>query len=335
MSTIKDVALRAGVSFTTVSHVLNRTRPVSESARMRVQQAVADLGYFPSAVARSLKTSETHIIGMLVPNVTNPFFAELTLGVEDFSHQTGYSVFLCNCDDNPARESRYLQTLVEHRVDGMLLASAGGVNSLPHGWTAYGMPSVMVDCRIPGVKADLIRIDHQAGARLAVEHLLALGHTKIACISGPRELEVSQLRADGWRQALAGAGVTPKALWMEEGDFSSASGYAAATRIFARRQVSAVFASNDLMALGALRAAAESGLAVPSAMSVMGFDGIDLGAYSFPALSSVGYSIRKLGEHAASLLIRRIEAPSRSTQDLVMAPQLMLRESTAAPSRLR
>lgn len=331
MSTIKDVALRAGVSFTTVSHVLNGTRPVSESARVRVQQAVADLGYFPSAVARSLKTSETHIIGMLVPNVTNPFFAELTLGVEDFSHQTGYSVFLCNCDDDPARESRYLQTLVEHRVDGILLASAGGVNSRPHGWTAYGMPSVIVDRSLPGVKADLIRIDHQAGARLAVEHLLGLGHTRIACISGPQDLEVSQLRANGWRQALAGAGITPKQSWLEGGDFSSASGYAAAREIFSNAQVSAVFASNDLMALGVLRAAAELGLVVPGALSVIGFDGIEAGAYSYPALSSVGYSIRKLGEHAASLLIRRIETPSRSTQDLVLAPQLMLRESTAAP----
>lgn len=331
MSTIKDVASRAGVSFTTVSHVLNGTRPVSESARLRVQQAVADLGYFPSAVARSLKTSETRIIGVLVPNVTNPFFSELTLGVEDFSHQTGYSVFLCNCDDSPEREARYLQTLVERRVDGILLASAGGVNSLPHGWAAYGMPSVIVDRSMPGVKADLIRIDHQAGARLAVEHLLGLGHKKIACISGPRDLEVSQLRALGWRDALAGAGITPKSSWLEEGDFNTPSGYAAAKKLFARKQFTAVFASNDMMALGVLRAAAENGLSVPGSMSVIGFDGIEPGAYSFPALSSVGYSIRKLGEQAASLLMQRIVTPSRATQDRVVAPQLILRESTAPP----
>ena len=332
MSTIKDVALRAGVSFTTVSHVLNGTRPVSESARLRVQQAVADLGYFPSAVARSLKMSETHIIGVLVPNVSNPFFSELTLGVEDFSHQAGYSVFLCNCNDNPERELRYLQTLVERRVDGMLLASAGGVNSLPHGWAAYGMPSVIVDRSMPGMAADLIRIDHQAGARLAVEHLLGLGHKKIACISGPQDLEVSQLRALGWREALASAGITPKASWLEEGDFNTPSGYAAAKKLFARKQFTAVFVSNDMMALGVLRAAAECGVPVPDAMSVIGFDGIEPGAYSYPALSSVGYSIRKLGEQAASLLMQRIEAPSRTTQDLLVAPQLILRESTAAPA---
>jgi LacI family transcriptional regulator len=332
MSTIKDVASRAGVSFTTVSHVLNGTRPVSDSARARVQQAVADLGYFPSAVARSLKTSETHIIGVLVPNVTNPFFAELTLGVEDFSHQAGYSVFLCNCDDSPEREARYLRTLVERRVDGILLASAGGASSLPHGWTTYGMPSVIVDRSISEVKADLIRIDHRAGARLAVQHLLALGHRKIACVSGPRDLEVSQLRALGWRDALLDAGITPKSTWLELGDFNTPSGYAAAKKLFARKQFTAVFASNDMMALGVLRAAAENGMSVPGAMSVIGFDGIEPGAYSFPALSSVGYSIRKLGEQAAGLLMQRIVTPKRATQDRVVAPQLILRESTAPPA---
>lgn len=335
MSTIKDVAARAGVSFATVSHVLNGTRPVSERVRLSVQQAVTDLGYFPSAVARSLKMRETHIVGVLVPNVTNPFFAELTLGIEDFAHQAGYSVFLCNCDDNPERETRYLQTLVERRVDGILLASAGGSNSLPHGWTAYGMPAVIVDRSISDVVADRVRIDHEAGARIAVEHLLAHGHKKIACISGPQDLDVSRLRAAGWRQALTSAGVEPEGDWMEVGDFSTASGYAAGQRIIERGQFTAIFASNDLMALGVLRAAAEAGLAVPAAMSVIGFDGIDPGAYSYPALSSVGYSIRKLGERAAAILMQRIETPSLDTRDLVLVPQLMLRESTTAPRSAR
>ena len=126
VSTIKHVAARAGVSFTTVSHVLNGTRPVSDSARQRVEAAVDELGYAPSAIARALKMSETHILGVLVPNITNPFFAELTRGIEDCCRRTDYSVFLCNCDDDPARQGRYLRTLIERRVDGLLLAAPAG-----------------------------------------------------------------------------------------------------------------------------------------------------------------------------------------------------------------
>ena len=335
MSTIKHVAARAGVSFTTVSHVLNGTRRVSDSARERVERAVAEMGYSPSAVARALKMSETGIIGVLVPNITNPFFAELTRGIEDCCRRTDYAVFLCNSDDDPERQSRYLQTLLERRVDGLLLAAAAGdAAALASRLAAARVPTVVVDRHIAGLAADLVRVDHEAGGRLAVEHLLSLGHRAIACLSGPSGFAVSRARVAGWRSAMASAGIEPAPGWLLEGDFSAAAGHGLARQLLAQGGVTAIFASNDLLAIGALRAAAELGIAVPSALSVIGFDGIDLGGYSYPALTTVGHPIRAMGETAAGVLIERIAEGPAGCREVVLPPQLLMRESTGAvPAR--
>lgn len=329
MSTIKDVAKRAGVSFTTVSHVLNGTRKVSEAARQRVEKAVAELGYVPSAIARALKSNQTRILGVLVPNITNPFFSELTRGIEDCCRQTDYAVFLCNCDDDVQRQSRYLQTLLERRVDGLLLAAAAGeAQALAMNLESANVPAVVVDRMLPGLTADLVRVDNDAGARLAVEHLLSLGHRRIACLSGPPEFEVSRARINGWRAMLARAGVREEPGWLLEGDFTSASGHALGRELISQGQVTAIFASNDLMAAGVLRAAAELGVAVPQQLSVVGFDGIDLGSYLSPPLTTAGFPIRELGERAAMVLLERINHPEGRTREIVLSPRLVLRQST-------
>ncbi len=334
MSTIKHVAARAGVSFTTVSHVLNGTRRVSDSARQRVEQAVAEMGYAPSAVARALKMSETHILGVLVPNITNPFFAELTRGIEDRCRQTDYSVFLCNSDDDPGRQLRYLQGLLERRVDGLVLAAAAGDASvLTQRLASSRVPTVVVDRSIPGLVADLVRVDHQAGAELAVAHLLSLGHRAVACISGPSEFAVSRARVAGWRKAMAKKRVRVDDGWRLEGDFSAAAGHGLTRRLLARGDVTAIFASNDLQAIGALRAAAELGVNVPRDLSVIGFDGIELGSYVYPALTTVGYPIREMGETAASVLVDRIAGGPSDDRDVVLEAKLVLRESTGPRAR--
>jgi LacI family transcriptional regulator len=329
VSTIKHVAARAGVSFTTVSHVLNGTRRVSDSARERVERAVAEMGYAPSAVARALKMSETCILGVLVPNITNPFFAELTRGIEDCCRRTDYSVFLCNSDDDPERQSRYLQTLLERRVDGLLMAAAAGdAAALVQRLAPMRVPTVVVERDVPGLAADLVRVDHEGGARLAVEHLLSLGHRRIACLAGPSGFAVSRARTAGWRAALADATITPEPGWLLEGDFSAAAGHALASQLLDRGAATAIFAGNDLLAIGALRAAAERGVAVPGALSVIGFDGIDLGAYAYPALTTVGHPIRALGEAAAEVLIERIGTGPTARREVVLPAQLLMREST-------
>lgn len=333
MSTIKDVAARAGVSFTTVSHVLNGTRRVSDHARARVEQAVAEMGYAPSAVARALKTSETFVFGVLVPNITNPFFAELTRGIEDRCQQTDYSVFLCNSDDEPERQKHYLQTLLERRVDGLLLAAAADQDEpLVKRLASARVPTVVVERRIPGLAADLVRVNHDAGARMAASHLVSLGHRAIACLSGPSRFVVSRERTAGWRSALQEAGIQPDEAWMLEGDFSASAGYEMAYGLLKRREVTAILAGNDMMAIGVLRAAAELGVSVPGELSVIGFDGIDLGSYVYPALTSVGYPIRELGEMAASVLLERLVNRQGERREVVLPPRLIERASTA-PAR--
>ncbi|MBV8380336.1 MAG: LacI family DNA-binding transcriptional regulator [Paucibacter sp.] len=330
MSTIKDVAALAGVSFTTVSHVLNETRPVSAEARARVLAAVEEIGYLPSAVARSLRKSETKIVGVLVPNVQNPFFAELVCGVEACCRQAGYSVLICNSDNDPRHQQDYMRTLLEKRVDGLLLSSAGDDEALARIFKMARVPAVTVDRLVPGVRGDRVSVNNQEGARLAVEHLISLGHRRIACISGPREFEVSRERVEGWRRALADAGIEADESLVVERDFSSPGGYAA-TRELLRggHGITAVFASNDMMAVGALRAAAELGVRLPQQLSVIGFDDIELSRYVFPALSTAGVSIRELGAEAGRVLIGRIENSTAALRDIQLTPSLVVRESTA------
>lgn len=207
MATIKDVAALAGISYTTVSHVLNKTRPVSEHVRLKVEAAIAELDYVPSAVARSLKARSTATIGLLVPNSVNPYFAELARGIEDACERNGYCVILCNSDDNPQKQRSYLRVLLEKRIDGLIVASVGEDQDLLDSLGGVRTPMVIVDRALDGVAADLVRIDHEHGAYLATRHLLELGHREIATIAGPADTGVSQLRLAGFRRAMAEAGV--------------------------------------------------------------------------------------------------------------------------------
>src|SRR5215475_7276160 len=185
MPTIKDVARLAGVSYTTVSHVINKSRPVSEKVRNDVEAAIRTLNYVPSAVARSLKHQETHTIGLLVSNSTNPFFAELARGIEDTCYRAGFCVVLCNSDDDPERQQTYLRVLLEKRIDGLIICSAGDDLGLAEHVREAQVPIIIVDRAVKGVTADLVQVDHLKGGYLATRHLLELKHKSIGCIAGP------------------------------------------------------------------------------------------------------------------------------------------------------
>jgi len=332
MATIKDVAAVAGVSFTTVSHVVNNTRPVSADVRSKVELAIRQLNYVPSAVARSLKARSTATIGLVVPNSTNPYFAEMARGIEDGCARNGYCLFFCNSDDDPAKQRNYLRVLQEKRIDGLIVASAGDDATLAQTLADSREPLVIVDRNIEGVSADLVQIDHEKGAYLATRHLLQLGHSKIGCITGPVQTAVSAMRVHGFIRAMAERGVEIPADAIVESDFSGSGGYRATAQLFDTVRPTAIFAGNDMMGIGALRAAAERGIRVPQDCSIIGFDDIELGRFTYPALSTVGQSVRALGEMAAQTLIERITGrPTGSVfRRRVIAPRLILRESTAA-----
>jgi len=329
MATIKDVAALAGISYTTVSHVVNKTRPVSEEVRLKVEAAIKSLDYVPSAVARSLKAKTTATIGLLVPNSLNPYFAELARGIEDYCERNGYCVILCNSDDNPDKQRSYLRVLLEKRIDGLIVASAGGDSGLAQGLAGVKTPMVIVDRGLEGVDADLVRIDHEYGAYLATRHLLELGHRDIATIGGPASTSVAQMRQAGFARALKEAGVEVSPSRMLESDFTSTGGYNAASVLLEHNPPSAIFAGNDMIGIGVLRAAAERNVRVPAELSVIGFDDIQMSRYVYPALTTVGQSILQLGEMAAEVLLRRIATPDLATDQRIVTPSIVLRESTA------
>ena len=331
MATIKDVAAAAGVSFTTVSHVVNNSRPVSADVRAKVERAIRDLNYVPSAVARSLKARSTATVGLLVPNGTNPYFAELARGVEDGCARKGYCVFFCNSDDDPAKQRSYLRVLQEKRIDGLIVASAGDDAVLASTLADAREPIVVIDRNIEGLDADLVQIDHERGAWLATRHLLELGHSRIGCITGPVSAAVSAMRMHGFLRAMSERGMEIPADAIVESDFSGAGGYRAAGQLFDNLRPTAIFAGNDMMGIGALRAAAERGLRVPTDCSIIGFDDIELGNFTWPALTTVGQPARALGEMAALTLIERIANTREEGARIyrrVMSPTLFTREST-------
>ena len=330
MANIKDVALHAGVSVTTVSHVVNGTRFVSETARQRVEEAVRELGYVPSAVARSLKHNTTRTFGMVIPNNSNPYFAEIIRGVEDRCFAAGYNVILCNSNDDPERQASYLRVLAEKRIDGLVLVVTGSDAVARATLGGIAMPLVLLDREVSGVSGDLVEVNHVLGSQMATRHLLELGHPRVACISGPPGLSPSSQRRAGWKDALEKAGVERKESDLARGDFTARGGYLAMQALLKRRpRPTAVFACNDLMAFGALTAAREAGIAVPQQLSIVGFDDIDLAAFSAPPLTTVAQPKKQIGTVAADLLLERVGNARTDNRQMILDPELRIRASTA------
>lgn len=331
MTTIRDVARRAGVSMTTVSHVVNDTRTVSPEGRARVEEAIRELGYVPSAVARSLKTQSTRTVGMMIPNSSNPYFAELARVVEDRCFAAGYTLVLCSTDDEPRRQSVYLKVLSERRIDGLIVVSTGHEAELRAMLAGLTMPYVLVDREIDEPHCDLVETTHLHGGLLATRHLLSLGHQRIACIGGPEELAPSEQRIEGWRLAFTEIGrplERDNLLWRS--DFTSQGGYEAMHAIARSPTVpTAVFVCNDLMAIGALRAAHECGLRVPEDLSMVGFDDIELSGFTSPPLTTVAQPKRRIGALAVDMLLERIRGQRPEGRKVLLQPELRVRSSTA------
>ncbi len=330
MATIRDVAIHAGVSATTVSHVVNNTRPVSEDLRRRVLAAMEELGYQPNALARSLRRKQSHTLGMIVPDSANPFFAEVARGIEDISFDEGYTVILCNSVSNLEREALYIDLLAKKQVDGVILVAAGDSMRQVRTLQARNIALVMVDRDLPGSAVDCVLTDNFQGGREATEHLLHLGHRRIGCITGASDLTPSASRVDGYQQALAVAGIAVDETLIVKGDFQDQSGYVGAQQLLQlANPPTAIFASNDLMAIGAMSAALEAGLSVPKDLSVVGFDDIHLASFVNPPLTTVAQPKFELGRVAARMLLERIDNHELAPRRCRSVPQLIVRRSTA------
>ncbi|HSJ89573.1 MAG TPA: LacI family DNA-binding transcriptional regulator, partial [Anaerolineales bacterium] len=264
MTTIREVAESAGVSYATVSHVINNTRLVSPETRDRVLAAMDALNYRPNALARSLRQGKTNTIGLVLPDSANPFFAEISRSIEDEAFRKGYSVFLCNTELDMQREIFYVDVLSKKQVDGIIFVAAGDQAGALDFLLQRGMPVVMIDRDVPNVEADAVLTDHELGGFIATRHLLELGHTRIACIAGPSSITPSAERNPGYRTALGQGGIAFEEKLIFRGDYHAQSGMDIThTLLKMDPRPTAIFALNDLMALGALRAAAEAGFSVP------------------------------------------------------------------------
>jgi LacI family transcriptional regulator len=328
MSTIREVAQTAGVSPTTVSHVINGTRFVSDAVRARVLNAIKRLGYRPNVLARSLRRGETRTIGLILPDSANPFFAKIGRGIEAAAFDLGYSVVLCNSEGNLSREQHYTEVLTKKQVDGIVFVAAGDrANSLSI-LLERALPFVLIDRDLPDVKADAVLGDNHQGGYLAARHLLALGHRRIGCISGPSNVTPSADRVTGYRQALSDADVPIEEPLIFRGDFHPETGWAAASELLRRPDApTAIFACNDLMAIGVLRAAAELARRVPADLAVVGFDDIELAAFTEPRLTTVRQPTTEMGRRAVELLIDRIGSRDRPSRREIFPTTLTIRAS--------
>jgi LacI family transcriptional regulator len=330
MATMKQVAERAGVSTSTVSHVINNTRVVSEDVRERVLALIAEMRYIPSAVARSLKNDKTQTIGMMIPNNSNPYFAELIQGIEDASFKLGYNIILCNAYDDAEKQAAYLRVLMEKRIDGLILVASGADESLGHLLATQNTPMVLVDREVEGVEADFIESDHEQGGYIATKYLLDLGHREIACVSGPIDLLPSRDRVVGYMRALKEAGLKFRLDYLVRSDFTSEGGFNAFRQLLAlEHRPTAIFASNDLMAIGGICAASEAKVRVPEELSVMGYDDIALASFSTPRLTTVAQPKYEIGEQTARMLVERIQGAALPPRREKLQTELVVRQSTA------
>jgi LacI family transcriptional regulator len=329
--TIKDIAKKAGVSIATVSYVINKSRTVSPDLAARVQAVIEEIGYYPDINARSLKSKRTCTIGLIVPDNSNPFFAEIAKGVEDAGFDNGFSVILCNSNAMIQRELSYIDLLISKRVDGVIFASTTLSIDPIKRIVDLGIPVTVFYRETSGLDVDSIRIDNFASAYRATAYLTGLGHQKIACIR-PLSMETpSGLRVAGYQHAMEEAGLPWSPELMPQGDNRFSGGEAAVRQLLdSGQQFSAIFSTNDAMAIGAMRALRDVGLRIPEDVSVVGFDDIILARYSEPPLTTISQAKQEAGMLAVQRIVERIEKKhAGGPREFIMETTLIERRSAA------
>ncbi len=325
--TIRDIAKVVGVSTATVSRALSGVGHVSEETKRRILEISEKLGY--KLEEEKLKKTSTKVIGVIVTDVTNPFFTQVVRGIEDTLNNMGYSLILCNSDENIEKEKEYFRVLNSKKVDGIILTSAGGSHKHLLHYLKKDIPIVLLDRLIEEEELDAVIIDNVAGAYEGVKHLIQQGYRNIGAIIGPLSVMTSIERLEGYKKALEEAGIGIREDFIENGDYTQNGGYRAAKKLLSKGEIDALFIANNVMTIGALLAISELNINVPRDLGIVGFDDIDLAPLLKCPLTTISQPTYLIGVNAAQILIRRLQGKGRKEKEIVvLKPQLIVRESS-------
>ena len=331
--TMADVAARAGVSKTTISHVINKTRHVEKDTKQRVLQVIAELGYRPSAAARSLTTNRTETIGIIVSDSTNYFFAEVLRGIEDVLRLENYALLVCNTAETLEREEHYLDIFMRQRVDGIIAAATSRRWETLNILEALHTQIVFMDRLFEGLNAPYVGADNKKGASLGATHLIECGHSEIGILAGFERLSTMRERLEGFREALQERDIPLPEEWVVPSPLTIQSGRDAMKQLFAfPHRPTAVFISNNLLTLGALLALQDLDLRCPQDVSLVGFDDHPWAAVSDPPLTVVRQPAKQLGRTAAEMLLAQLQGEQAGETNVRLECKLIERRSCCAPS---
>ena len=326
-ATIVDVARQANVSTQTVSRVINNKGEISPATRQRVVETIQALGYRPNNVARGLASRRTRSLGLLVPDITNPFFSGVARGIEDLAHEHGYTVFVCNAIEDTQREAEMFASLEDKQVDGIIVCSPRLPDEKLFPLLERHSASIVVNRRVQPAIAGMVRVDAFAGARLAVQHLLRQKRRVIAFLAGPETSFVGHERIRGYTDALEEAGqIVDPALIVHCPPYLYAGKQATSALLSAQRGIDGLICYNDVIAIGALQACTELGLHIPERIALIGFDDIPFAAFVTPALTTLRVPIYAIGTRAAQMLFERLEG-KMAQQEIILTPELVVRAS--------
>ena len=327
--TISDVAELAGVSYQTVSRVINNNPNVSAATRQRVQEIVAETGYRPSQIARSLVTARTATIGLIVPDISNPFFSAVARGADQVASEHGYSILLCNTGEDASREIDLLNLLDERYVDGVIVCSSRLEDARLKEALSPFRAAVLVNRRVEGGSIPAVLVDDVLGGYMITQHLLQIGHRAVGFVAGPAASYSGNQRLKGYKKALAGAGIEPQPDWVRHCLPTTTAGEETTNLLLtANPELTALFCYNDLLALGALRHCAAFGLQVPTDVAVTGFDDIMLAGVVTPGLTTCHVPRAEIGSRAVTMLLGCIDDELDRNDEIMIKPELIIRNST-------
>ncbi len=323
--TIKDIAESTGVSYATVSRTLNNLSGVNAATRERILAAAAEMGYRPNIHARSLKTNKTNTIALIVPDISNPFFADIALAVTEYAYEKGYTTILCSTNWNTEIESKQIEQLENQRVDGIIYKPAG---KNPLDLSKLPIPNILISC-IPGENHTYIEVDNYKGGQIAADHLVSRGYKRFGFIGGTRESQSNQIRIDGYFDRLKELGQDITEERILYGGFSVESGYRLAEKIMSLPDApDGIFCGNDLIALGVLQYLMENDHNVPQDIGVVGFDDITLAGLPQIQMTTIAQPRNAMGKTAAEMLLQNIDGDEMRKSHIILEPELVVRRST-------